>query len=30
MGAYFYVVFMFAAAVFKTTAGLGELAGQGE
>ncbi len=28
MGAYFYVVFMFAAAVFKTTAGLGELAGQ--
>ena len=28
IGAYFYVVFMFAAAVFKTTAGLGELAGQ--
>ena len=28
MGAYFYVVFMFAAAVFKTTAGLGEPAGQ--
>ena len=28
MGAYFYVVFMFVAAVFKTTADLGELAGQ--
>ena len=28
MGAYFHVVFMFAAAVFKTTADLGELAGQ--